>query len=167
MAAAAFVASGNTFTDRARWAEGTYLRASRGVTDRMVADFTRWTRMSRGRYELLAPACDLLLLGIIARGEANEYSDVVPTAVREAAVRLVGHDVGHCDRPCAVCIAGRSGDWTRAIRLAAGDDAEVAVAALADGYRVARRGGLIPAVVPTTDVDARYQPPAPPEDEYF
>ena len=159
MAAAAFVAKGGVITDLRRWVEGTYLRARMGITDRMVADYARWVRMIRERYGLLAPVCDLLFLGIVSRGESrDERVDTVPHEVREAAVLLVGHDVGQCAGSCRICTAGSDGDWTWAIRLAAGDDAERVVAALADGYRAARRGCLIPAVVPTADVDGRYIP---------
>lgn len=160
MAVAARIAKGGAITNVDRWVQATHGRACTSPPGDLEGQMARWARVTSGRFELLGPVADMLLLGIRrVDGVLRNCRDEIPQPIHQAAVALFGHDVKDCDMSdCEICIQARMGDWPRALRFAVGDRAEIVAAALADGYRAARRGGHVPAVTPLNDPDGGIAP---------
>jgi hypothetical protein len=147
MAVAAVAAKGAPINNIRAYVEATHTRACKADAHDLQRQMSRWASQSRDRHGLLDAVCALLLIGQHRddAGEMVRSSADVPPEVRDAAGALFGHDIETCEtRACRVCWLARSGDWPRAIRASAGDEADVAGAALVDAYRAARRGGYIP-----------------------
>jgi hypothetical protein len=157
LAYAARRAAGGTVSNVPAWVEATHSRACAADAATLDIQMKKWATATRDRFELLGPVCDLLL-GRARRvgGRLVDCSDDIPAEIEDAAVTLFGHAVFSCSEPCRVCRAAREGDWTRALRFSAGDEADFAAAALADGYRAARRGGFIPPVLPDDSAHGDY-----------
>ncbi len=160
IAAAVPTATGSHISSPDTWVGGVFARACSSSFDTLKKDLGHWAWANTDRYRLITPVCDLLLLTTVIDAGQTARTVATPSDVRRAATSLFGHDL-RCHEACPICTAAEDGDWTRAIRLSAGMEAESAVAALVDAYRVARRGGLVTAVVPVADVDAGYEPGAP------
>ena len=155
MAVAAAVAKGAAISNVPGYVESVHTRACRAPATELRPQMARWAAATRQRHELLAPVCALMLCGQrIEDGTLVRISGDIPSEVADAAAALFGHDIENCDRrACEVCRLIREGDWPRALRAAAGVDHDVAAAALVDGYRAARKGGLVPAVQPVAGDD--------------
>lgn len=150
MAVAAVATKGVPISNMRGYVEATHTRACRADADELQRQMSRWASQSRSRHEMLDAVCRLLLAGQRwdNDGELVASSDEVPFEVRDGALALFGHDLDACEAPaCRTCWLAGSGDWPRALRASAGDDAEVAGAALLDAYRAARRGGYVAEIV--------------------
>ncbi len=157
LAYGAQLATGRRVSNVPGWVAATYGRACGADPADLDAQMRKWATATRDRFELLGPVCDLLLRR--SRRVDDRLVDAtpdVPAEVEAAAVTLFGHPALSCRQPCRICAAALPGDWTRALRLSAGDATDLAAAALADGYRAARRGGHIPPVAPDAGVSGGY-----------
>ena len=157
LAYAARRAAGGTVSNVPGWVEATHRRACAADPAALRVQMTKWASATRDRFELLGPVCDLLLGRARRVGDRLvDCPDDIPTDVDDSAVALFGHPVYSCSNGCQICRVAREGDWTRALRLSAGDETDFAAAALADAYRAARRGGLIPPVTPDEGAHGDY-----------
>lgn len=150
LAVAAMRAQHKRINSIAGYVERTHTRACTEDPQRVAAAAARWATSVHGRSEWLATNCDAMILarslqddGLFVRIEAD-------SRVTDAAQTLFGHRFGdECAKGgyslCPICRLADNGDWASALRRIwpRDDDYNRASAALFDGFKTARLGGLI------------------------
>ena len=156
LAVAAMRMQRKTITSMAGYVERTHTQACREDERKVNATAGRWAGSVQGRAEWMPTVCDAMILGRAQQDDRSYVSLELDPNVRDAAQTLFGHAFGdECLRGgftlCPICRLADSGDWESALRRVALDQYSTACAALVDGYKAARRGGLITKVEPQED----------------
>ena len=156
LAVAAMRSQRKTITSMSGYVERTHTQACREDERKVNATASRWAGNVQGRAEWMPTVCDAMILGRAQQDDRSYVSIELDPNVRDAAQTLFGHSFGdECLRGgftlCPICRLADSGDWESALRRVALDQYSTACAALVDGYKAARRAGLITKVEPKED----------------
>ncbi len=156
LAVAAMRSQRKAITSIGGYVERTHTKACQEDAHKVIATATRWSTMVHGRAEWLPTVCDAMILRRELKPDGSYQSIEVDDRVTDAAQHMFGHAFGDdCVKGgftvCAICRLADGGDWESALRRVALNDYGMTCAALLDGYKAARRGGLIVRIGPPTD----------------
>lgn len=150
LAVAAMLAQHKTISSLPAYADRTHSRACSEDPQRLTAAAKRWVANVPGRLTWLGTACDAMILARSRQDDGSFVRIEVDSRVTDAAQTLFGHPVGDdCPKGgfnlCPICRLADNGDWASALRRVWPQDADFdqASAALLDGLKAARRGGLV------------------------
>ncbi len=153
LAVAAMRSQHQVITDYTAYVARVCQRASTEPPQKLTADLSKWARTVHGRFDWLPTVCDALILRRERQADDSYASIDVDSRVCIAAQNTFGHCFGD-DCPdggftgCAVCRLADSGDWESALRRIEplDTDYDIACAAMTDGFKAARAGGLAPRI---------------------
>jgi hypothetical protein len=162
LAVAAMRSQGQVISDYGAYAKRVYQRACTEDPQKVTGSLAKWARNVQGRFDWLPAVCDALLL---QRERQNDGSYVqipeVDPRVITAAQNAFGHSFGDlCPEggftSCYICRLADNGDWESALRRVEPIDMQydITCAAMTDGFKAARAGGLIPKI----EIHPRSQP---------
>jgi hypothetical protein len=150
LAVAAMRAQHKPISSIAGYVERTHSRACTEDPQRVAAAAARWVANVHGRSEWLGTVCDAKIFGRSRQDDGSFVRIEVDSRVTDAAQNLFGHAFGdECPQGgfnlCPICRLADSGDWASALRRIwpRDEDYDRACAALYDGYKAARLGGLV------------------------
>ena len=154
LAVAAMRAQGQVISDYSAYVQRVYQRACAEDPQKVTAALAKWARNVQGRFDWLGTVCDALLLQRERQTDGSyvQIGEVDPR-VLIAAANAFGHVLGDlCTeggfRNCQICRLADNGDWESALRRVEPVDSEydIACAAMTDGFKAARAGGLVPRI---------------------
>lgn len=153
LAVAAMRAQHKVISDYSRYVAQVCHRASTEPPEKVTAHLSKWARNVHGRYDYLAAVCDALILRRERQPDGSYSPLEVDPRVCIAAQNTFGHQFGdECPNGgymgCPICRLADAGDWESALRRVEPTDADydIACAAMFDGFRAARGGGLAPQI---------------------
>jgi hypothetical protein len=154
LAVAAMRSQGQVISDYGAYAQRVYQRACTEDPQKVTGTLAKWARNVQGRFDWLPAVCDALLLQRERQSDGSyvQIGEVDPR-VTTAAQNAFGHSFGDlCSdggfTSCPICRLADNGDWESALRRAEPVDLhyDITCAAMTDGFKAARAGGLIPKI---------------------